>query len=304
MEKTLPNTSGPQLDSSASSGSRSELPVRIYSPEPLLQHPIKMLRMLWRDIGAGRELAWRLTVRDTAAQYRQTMFGYVWAFLPPIVAAATFIFLRSQGLFSAGETAVPYAAFAMIGTMLWQVFVDALQSPLQQLQMAKPMLAKINFPREAILLSGIYKVFFAFLIRLVLLAAVLIIFRVMPNWQILLLPVAFTSLLCTGMSVGLALVPIGGLYGDVGKILPMITAFLMLLTPVVYPPKSEGIVGILSKWNPLSHLMITARQSVTGEAFTNLPQFALIFAASIVLLLISLVAFRIAIPHLIARMGG
>ena len=66
---------------------------RVYSPEPLLQHPLKMLKAIAADVYAGRELAWRLFMRDLKAQYRQTILGYVWAFLPPLVASATFIFL-------------------------------------------------------------------------------------------------------------------------------------------------------------------------------------------------------------------
>lgn len=54
----------------------------------------------------------------------------------------------------------------MMGKLLWQVFVDAIQSPPNSLNAAKSMLAKINFPREAILLGGLYMVVFNFLIRL------------------------------------------------------------------------------------------------------------------------------------------
>jgi hypothetical protein len=37
-----------------------ELPIRVYTPEPLLGQPVKMLREMMADLWAGRELAWRL----------------------------------------------------------------------------------------------------------------------------------------------------------------------------------------------------------------------------------------------------
>jgi lipopolysaccharide transport system permease protein len=154
--------------------SSGDTPVRIYTPEPALQHPSKLLADLFRDINAGRELAWTLFCRDLKALYRQTYLGYVWAFLPPLVGALTFIFLQSQGITNIQDTGIPYAAFAMMGTLLWQTFVESMSGPLLAITQAKPMLAKINFPREAILMASAYMVGFNFLIRLTLLIGVVL----------------------------------------------------------------------------------------------------------------------------------
>ena len=110
----------------------SDVPVTVYTPESPLRHPGRMLAAMFRDLLACRELAWRLFVRDVNAQYRQTFLGYIWAFLPPMVASATFIFLNSQGIVKIATPGVPYAAFAMMGTLLWQVFVDSVQNPSNQ----------------------------------------------------------------------------------------------------------------------------------------------------------------------------
>lgn len=68
----------------------TDLPVRVYSPEPLLGHPAKLVGTIAKDIWAGRELAWRLFIRDLSSQYRQSFLGYIWAFLPPLTASITF----------------------------------------------------------------------------------------------------------------------------------------------------------------------------------------------------------------------
>ena len=128
---------GSPTDDSGASTKRAPLPLRVYTPEPLLRHPVRLVREMGVDIWSGRELAWRLFIRDLSASYRQTWFGYAWAFLPPLANALTFVFLHSQGLFETGATTVPYAAFAMISTLLWQVFVDALNSPVASLLQAK-----------------------------------------------------------------------------------------------------------------------------------------------------------------------
>lgn len=282
----------------------TDLPTRIYSPERAFGNPLKMLTDLFADLHAGRELAWRLFVRDLSAQYRQTILGYVWAFLPPLVASMTFIFLNSQGIVTIDSGGIPYPAFAMMGTLLWQVFVDSINSPSSALQLAKPMLAKINFPREAILMGGLYMVVFNFLIRLVLVIAVLIFWQIPIDSGVLFFPVAMFGLLVAGFAVGLVLVPFAGFFGDFARAIPIVAQFWMLLTPVVYPARTEGLAGLLAVWNPVSPLITTARESLTSQAFTMLPHFALITVVSFIVAIIGLFGFRLAMPHLIARMGG
>ena len=280
------------------------LPVTIYTPESPLRHPARLLAAMFRDILASRELAWRLFVRDLSAQYRQTYLGYIWAFLPPLVASATFIFLQSQGIVQISGTTVPYAAFAMMGTLLWQVFVDAMLCPITAVQSAKPMLAKINFPRESILLAGLYMVLFNFLIRLVLLAVVMAIWHVRPDAGLLFFPVASLGLLAGGFAVGLVLLPVGSLYGDVGRGISIVSGFWMLLTPVVYPARTAGLAGWLATWNPASPLLTTAREALSGTAFTHLPAFAGVSLAAAALCFLGLLAYRLVMPILIERMGG
>lgn len=282
----------------------SDLNARVYTPEPVLGHPLCLLRDISKDVFSGRELAWRLFIRDVSAQYRQTYLGYIWAFLPPLVASLTFIFLNSQGIVNIESGEIPYPAFAMMGTLLWQVFVDAILSPPTALLASKAMLTKINFPREAILLGGLYTVIFNFLIRLTLVVAVMLWWGIMPSVSLVFFPLAIVALLALGFAVGLAITPLAGLYGDVTRSVPVIASFWMLLTPVVYPARTEGLAGLLAVWNPVSPLIICARESLTGQVISQMPAMLIIGAMSALAIFIGLVGFRIAMPHLIARMGG
>ena len=55
----------------------------------------------------------------------------------------------------------------------------------------------------------------------------------------------------TGFAFGLMLAPVGGLYGDVLKGILIVAQFWMLLTPVVYPARTEDLAGLLATWNPV-----------------------------------------------------
>jgi lipopolysaccharide transport system permease protein len=280
------------------------LPITVYTPESPLREPGKLLRSMFRDLLASRGLAWRLFVRDTSAQYRQSFLGYVWAFIPPLVASLPFVFLNSQGVVNIKATALPYAAYAMIGTIIWQIFVDALNSPLKTVIAAKPMLARINFPREAILLSGLGQVIFSFLIRLVLLVAIFLWFHITPPSTVFLFPLGVLSLILVGFMAGILLTPLGLLYSDVQQIIPIAAMCLMFLTPVLYPPPESGIAAVLAKWNPLTPLVTTTRDWLTLGTTSHLFSFLVVSIAAFFLLFLGWLLYRLALPHIISRIGN
>ena len=80
--------------------------------------------------------------------------------------------------------------------------------------------------------------------------------------------------------------------------------FWMLLTPVVYPARTEGLAGWLATWNPISPLITTARECLTAQPLTILPAFWIVTACAVIATFLGLVLYRLAMPHLIVRMGG
>jgi lipopolysaccharide transport system permease protein len=131
-----------------------------------------------RDLLASRELAWQLMVRDISAQYRQSFLGIFWAVIPPIVMAAGFTLASNSKVIAIGATDLPYPAYVMFSMTLWQTFVEALNAPVQAVAEAKQMLAKINFPREALILAKLGQVFFNFAIKLILIVGLFVWFQI------------------------------------------------------------------------------------------------------------------------------
>lgn len=283
---------------------KTEKHLIIYSPESSLRHPANLFRDIIHDLFAGRELAWRLAVRDISAQYRQTILGILWAFILPVAHTATWIFLNGSGIVNIKETSLPYPVYVFTGTMLWAIFMDAVNAPLQQTTNAKQMLAKINFPREALVVSGIYQTLFNGAIKIVLMFLVLIISGIYPGWSLIWSPFAILSLILAGTALGLLLTPVGMLYTDIGKSLPLLMQFLMYLTPVVFPIPKGGLAGTIYNLNPLTPLITTARGWLTGTSSEYFSYFLLINVFVLLLLLIVWIIYRAAMPILIERMSA
>ena len=282
----------------------SNLPLTVYTPDSPLRNPGRLIREMFSDLLASRELAWRLFVRDISAQYRKSILGYIWAFLPPLVTSLPFIFLNSQGVVSMGETPIPYPAYAMVGTIIWQVFVDALNSPLRTVTAAKPMLARINFPREAILLSGLGQVLLNFLIRLVLLVGVFFWYEISPPAMAMLSLLGIGALIIVGFVLGIMLTPIGVLFSDVQQALPVFTLFLLFITPVLYAPPTTGFAAQVAGLNPLTPLVLATRDWLTLGTTVYVLPFVIVSTVALTLLFLGWMIYRLALPHLIVRIGN
>ena len=276
----------------------------IISVESPLRHPGKLVRDLLQDLHASRELAWQLFVRDLKASYRQSFLGYVWVFLPPLFTTLTFTFLNSQNILSIGDTPIPYPAYAMLGTLLWQNFVDALNSPIKSVGVNKAMLVKVNFPREALVLAGLGEVIFNFFIRLVLLIPVFIVFEIPVTTSVLLFPLGFLALVSLGLAIGLCLTPLALLFGDVQRGLGLVTGIWMLLTPALYPPPKDGLAASLAEWNPVSPILLTSRNWLISQPNPHLENFLVVAGISSIVVIFGFLFYRISMPHLIGRMGS
>jgi len=276
----------------------------VYSPESRIRNPLKLLSEMWQDLLASRELAWRLLVRDISAQYRQSLLGVVWAFFPPIVTALGLVVAKNAGAVNIGATDIPYPAYVMFSMSLWQTFVEALNGPLAAVGAAKPMLAKIKFPREAIILAKLGEVFFNFGIKLILIIGLFLWFKISITWNAVLAFVALIHLIVLGTGIGLLLAPFGGLYGDVGRLIPLAVTPWLLLTPVIYPVPKQGWFSIVVNWNPVTPLLVTIRDLATTGVLSNPSGFWVVSVLSFALLFVAWILYRLSMPLIIERMSS
>lgn len=276
---------------------------RFYSAENYLRRPGVLFRQMAADLGASWELSLRLTVRDFKAQFRASYAGYLWAFIPPIVASATFLVLRAGNVINFPDTEVRYSVFVFVGTLLWQVFTEALLGPIKMITGSRGMLVKVNFPREALLIAGFLLSLINMLIRLVVLLPFLLWLHPPFYWSALLFPFATVSLVLLGYTLGLFLAPVGMLYHDIQRGLTLITTFWMFLTPVVFPISGQSWVQLIYRLNPVSPLLQTSRDLITGMPPTLWLDFLVVTGGVLLLLPLAWLLFRIFIPHIIERLG-
>jgi lipopolysaccharide transport system permease protein len=284
--------------------SETELPITHHTPESKIRHPLTLMKEMFRDLGASRELAWRLVIRDISAQYRQTLLGYFWAVFPPLVTTLVLILLKSSAVMDIKGIDIPYPAYVMMGTVFFQLFVDALNAPLKIVTESKTILTKINLPREAFILSGIGQVLFSFAIKLILLIGAFLYYKVHVGWTAALLPIPLLGLLLLGTMLGILLIPMGLLYKDIQSALLIATQGLVFLTPVAYPPNVGGTLGKIMNLNPVTPLLMGAKDLVTHGVPSDFIPFFTVFGLSLIFLFIGWIVYRLALPIIIERIGA
>ena len=285
-------------------GDSAELPLALYTPRPALAAPAAELRAMGRDLLAARELGWRLFVRDVSAQYRQSLLGITWAFLPPLLTGLVFIALQSKSVLNLADTAIPYPVFVLIGTCYWQVFIDALGAPLKSVTSAKPILTRIHFPREALILSSLYWVLFNALLKGVVLVGVFVWFDVPVRLGLLLAPLAVAMLIVLGLAIGLMLTPIGMLYTDVSSGLTVAAQLWFFATPVIYPAPESFPLSLVATLNPVSPLLSAARDWTATGHVADPTAFWFVSGLAIAGFVAAWMFYRKALPIVGERMGA
>ncbi len=280
------------------------LAVRVITPHSGLDAFADAIRSLSSGARQAGSLAWRFFVRDTQAEHRQSLLGYVWLIVPILANTLVWVFLNNQKLISVSTGSISYPLFVMTGAILWAAFNGGVMAMLGIVGSARSYLAKVNFPHESLVYSAILKAALDATISIVLLSPVLFLLHAPWRAQIILFPIAVAANLLLGVTLGLILVPIAALYLDVSRAVQLVLRFGFFLTPVIFPMASQGIARKLMMLNPVSYLITTGRAWLTGSPEAMVNGFWLVTIIAAVVFITSLVFYKLSMPVIIERVGG
>ena len=191
------------------------------------------LSSLW----AYRELIYFLTWRDIKVRYKQAVLGIGWAILQPVMNMIIFtvIFSRLAGLKpDAGISPDLYPIFSFAALLPWQLFQGALQRGSISLVGNANLLTKVYFPRLAIPLAAVVAGVVDFLIALVVLAGLMIYYRVPLTLNALwLIPLTLLAAL-SALAVSLWLSALNVQYRDIQQMVPFLLRAWEYASPVAY----------------------------------------------------------------------
>ncbi|WP_418263886.1 ABC transporter permease [Flavobacterium faecale] len=249
-------------------------------------------------------LARQLAKRDIKSQHRQSVLGIFWVLLPVVMNALVWVFLQGTGVINLSDTGIPYPVFVLIGTTIWSIFGECLNMPMTTVNSNRSILTKINFEKEALISLGFIKLFFNLTIKLSLILFFLIYFQILPSQTIWLFVPFLIVMILLFTSIGVLLMPLGVLYNDISKLIPIGLQLLMYVSPVLYAVPKSGLMQKVMYFNPLTYLLMDIRNSLTGMPIAHWMFWGVLVLVTFFLSLIAMVVYRVSIPIITERMSA
>jgi len=220
-------------------------------------------RHYWRDLWRFRELLYFLSQRDILIRYKQTVIGIAWALLRPVLTTAVFVAFRLMT--KKADHAIPDVLIVFAALIPWQFFSNSLTEASNSLILNANLITKIYFPRVLVPASSVTTGLIDLVIMLVLMAALLGWYHLVPGWQILFLPVLTLQTFCLAIGLGLLLAALNVQYRDFRYIVPFIVQLGLFVSPIAFETHA-----VPSRWrliysmNPLAGIIDGYRWAILG----------------------------------------
>lgn len=193
----------------------------------------------WRELREYRDLFYFLIDRDIKVLYKQTVLGFGWAILRPVLSMVIFTVIFG-GLAQVDSDGMPYALFSYAALVPWLYFSTALSSSALSLVNNTDMLTKVYFPRLIFPLTPIFSKLVDFAISFVVIFVLMAWFRVAPTARLLYLPLLILLMMLATAGISLWFAALSVHYRDVKHAMPFVTQILMYAAPVVW---STALIG-------------------------------------------------------------
>jgi lipopolysaccharide transport system permease protein len=144
-------------------------------------------RLDLQELKEYRDVFYFLVRRDIKAMYAQTILGFLWAVLLPLVQIVVFTIVFGK-IAKISTEGIPYFLFATVAIVPWTYISEATGRSSQSLISNQGMLGKIYLPRIIFPLTPILGKLIDFGISILVIFGVFVFYRVTPTWNLLFFP--------------------------------------------------------------------------------------------------------------------
>ena len=225
--------------------------------KPIVITPPESLELPdFRELCEYRGLFFFLVRRDLKLRFQQTVIGFLWILLQPLLQMLIFyVFLGILVKVPTGE--VPYHIFFLSAFIVWQFFSQVVNFSSFSLVGNIGLITKSYFPRLVLPFSTVVSALVDFGVSFLLLLFFLLINKNYPiSLRYLMLPILLVITTVFASGVGLLFGALMVVFRDMKNLLGFILMIWMYLTPIMYPisiiPEKYQILLYL---NPLTGLV-------------------------------------------------
>jgi len=191
----------------------------------------------FKELKNYRDLFYFLVWREIKVLYAQTILGFSWAILQPLIQIIIFtvVFGKVAKLSTDG---IPYFLFSSVAIIPWTYLSQAMTQSSQSLVQGQQLLDKVYFPRLLYPLTPVLARLVDFGISVLIIIAVALYYRVLPTRNLLLMPLFIILMVSIPAGIGLWLSALAIRFRDVKHAMPFVVRMLIFTAPIVYSASS------------------------------------------------------------------
>ncbi len=187
----------------------------------------------FKELVEYRDLFLFMMWRDIKVLYAQTVLGFGWAILQPLIQILIFTIIFGK-IAKIPTDGIPYFLFTTVAIIPWAYMASAMTQSSQSLITGQNMLGKIYFPRLIFPITPILTNLVGFVISLIIIVATLVFYRIPPTGNMWLLPIFLIYMMCVPAAIGLWLSSLAIRFRDVKFVILFGIRMLMYTAPIVY----------------------------------------------------------------------
>ena len=218
----------------------------------------------FKELKEYRDLFFFLVWRDVKVLYAQTILGFAWAVLQPLIQILIFTIIFGK-VAKISTDGFPYILFSSVAIIPWTYMSQAMTQSSQSLIQGQNMLGKVYFPRLIFPLTSVLAKLVDFAISFLIIACIMIYYSVVPTWNMLLFPLFIVFMMSVSGGIGMWLSAMAIRFRDVKHAMPFAVRMLMYTAPIVYsassiPPQWKFIYSL----NPIVGVIEGFRACLLG----------------------------------------
>ena len=246
--------------------------------------------ILWQR----RELLWSMTGRNIRSQYKQSILGYAWIFVNPLMQILVLTFVFST-ILRIGEGIIPYPfpLFLFVALLPWMFFSNAVASATDSIVGSASLVTKVYFPREILVVSTVLSKVVDLLLGVLILLGLMIVYSEYPSWTMVWVPAIFAMQLLFTVGIALPLAALNLFFHDVRYLVGVVLLIWFYMTPVLYPVEIvPERYKIFFELNPLALVVNAYRRVLLDGTSLGIERFLVGMGAAILTFLVGYFLFK------------
>jgi lipopolysaccharide transport system permease protein len=197
------------------------------------------------ELWSRRSLIWNFAISDLKIRYRNSVLGFFWSFLEPLLLLSV-LYVVFTNVFKSQIQYFPL--YILLGLIMWNMLARGTQIGLNSIVSRRGLLTQVYFPREIPAISSAITSSLMFCLELVVFGIFMVVFRFMPPSTIIILPLVLILEFVLVLGLSFPLSVLNARYKDIQFIWSVILQAGFFLTPIFYkldilPPQIQKIMS-------------------------------------------------------------